>query len=111
MAQALARFDPQLKPLLRKCEFESGPDMRFRPFLACVRVRSCLNVAPARNVANRREPRCWIVVCCSPGPHLPLLALHPSAFAVALIQRDPRMVERKKPGQKKARKQFQWVKR
>ncbi|OQR84840.1 30S ribosomal protein S9 [Achlya hypogyna] len=27
------------------------------------------------------------------------------------MTRDPRMVERKKPGQKKARKQFQWVKR
>jgi ribosomal protein S9 len=31
--------------------------------------------------------------------------------AVKLIQRDPRMVERKKPGRKKARKQFQWIKR
>jgi small subunit ribosomal protein S9 len=28
-----------------------------------------------------------------------------------LITRDPRMVERKKPGQPKARKKFQWVKR
>ena len=28
-----------------------------------------------------------------------------------LLIRDPRMVERKKPGQKKARKKFQWVKR
>lgn len=28
-----------------------------------------------------------------------------------LLERDPRMVERKKPGQKKARKKFQWVKR
>ena len=28
-----------------------------------------------------------------------------------LLTRDPRMVERKKPGQKKARKKFQWVKR
>jgi len=28
-----------------------------------------------------------------------------------LLKRDPRMVERKKPGQKKARKKFQWVKR
>ena len=28
-----------------------------------------------------------------------------------LTTRDPRMVERKKPGQKKARKKFQWVKR
>lgn len=27
------------------------------------------------------------------------------------LRRDPRMVERKKPGQKKARKKFQWVKR
>eukprot|EP01027_Heterolobosea_sp_BB2_P011852 GEZU01017210.1.p1 GENE.GEZU01017210.1~~GEZU01017210.1.p1 ORF type:complete len:620 (-),score=197.20 GEZU01017210.1:278-2137(-) len=30
---------------------------------------------------------------------------------VGLLTRDPRMVERKKPGQKKARKKFQWVKR
>lgn len=28
-----------------------------------------------------------------------------------LLKRDPRTVERKKPGQKKARKKFQWVKR
>lgn len=34
-----------------------------------------------------------------------LLKLH------GLLTRDPRMVERKKPGQKKARKKFQWVKR
>jgi small subunit ribosomal protein S9 len=30
---------------------------------------------------------------------------------VRMTRRDPRMVERKKPGQKKARKKFQWVKR
>jgi small subunit ribosomal protein S9 len=29
----------------------------------------------------------------------------------SLLTRDPRVVERKKPGQKKARKKFQWVKR
>ena len=28
-----------------------------------------------------------------------------------LLTRDSRVVERKKPGQKKARKKFQWVKR
>ena len=28
-----------------------------------------------------------------------------------LLYRDPRNVERKKPGQKKARKKYQWVKR
>ena len=31
--------------------------------------------------------------------------------AEGLLTRDSRVVERKKPGQKKARKQFQWVKR
>jgi small subunit ribosomal protein S9 len=31
--------------------------------------------------------------------------------AAGLVTRDPRMVERKKPGQKKARKRFQFVKR
>ena len=31
--------------------------------------------------------------------------------AEGLLTRDPRVVERKKPGQKKARKKFQWVKR
>jgi small subunit ribosomal protein S9 len=35
----------------------------------------------------------------------------PSPPAVGLLARDPRMVERKKPGQPKARKKFQWVKR
>ena len=35
----------------------------------------------------------------------------PSLKAVGLLTRDPRVVERKKPGQKKARKKFQWVKR
>ena len=31
--------------------------------------------------------------------------------AAGLMTRDPRMVERKKPGKKKARKSYQWVKR
>ena len=35
----------------------------------------------------------------------------PLLKAEELMTRDPRMVERKKPGQKKARKKFQWVKR
>ena len=35
----------------------------------------------------------------------------PALKEKGLMTRDPRMVERKKPGQKKARKKFQWVKR
>ena len=35
----------------------------------------------------------------------------PALKAESLLTRDPRMVERKKPGQKKARKRFQFVKR
>ena len=34
----------------------------------------------------------------------------PALKAEGLLTRDPRVVERKKPGQKKARKKFQWVK-
>ncbi|MFN7311971.1 MAG: 30S ribosomal protein S9 [Bacteroidota bacterium] len=37
--------------------------------------------------------------------------LKPALKAEGLLTRDPRMVERKKPGQKKARKRFQFVKR
>ena len=37
--------------------------------------------------------------------------LKPALKAVGLTTRDPRMVERKKPGQKKARKRFQFSKR
>ena len=37
--------------------------------------------------------------------------LRPSLSAAAMLTRDPRRVERKKPGQKKARKKVQWVKR
>ena len=37
--------------------------------------------------------------------------LKPALKAVGLTTRDPRIVERKKPGQKKARKRFQFVKR
>ena len=37
--------------------------------------------------------------------------LKPALKAEGLMTRDPRMVERKKPGQKKARKRFQFVKR
>jgi small subunit ribosomal protein S9 len=37
--------------------------------------------------------------------------LKPVLKAAGLLTRDPRMVERKKPGQKKARKRFQFVKR
>lgn len=32
-------------------------------------------------------------------------------ITAGMLTRDSRRVERKKPGQKKARKQFQWVKR
>jgi small subunit ribosomal protein S9 len=44
------------------------------------------------------------------------LELYEPAFRPALkkdgmLTRDPRKVERKKPGRKKARKAFQWVKR
>ena len=35
----------------------------------------------------------------------------PALKANGLLTRDSRVVERKKPGQKKARKKFQWVKR
>jgi len=35
----------------------------------------------------------------------------PALKSEGLLTRDPRVVERKKPGQKKARKKFQWVKR
>ena len=35
----------------------------------------------------------------------------PSLKSHGLLTRDSRVVERKKPGQKKARKKFQWVKR
>jgi small subunit ribosomal protein S9 len=35
----------------------------------------------------------------------------PALKAKGLMRRDPRMVERKKPGQKKARKKFQFSKR
>jgi small subunit ribosomal protein S9 len=37
--------------------------------------------------------------------------LRPPLKAKGLMRRDPRMVERKKPGQKKARKKFQFSKR
>lgn len=37
--------------------------------------------------------------------------LKPALKALGLMTRDPRMVERKKPGQKKARKRFQFSKR
>ncbi|MFH2071082.1 MAG: 30S ribosomal protein S9 [Elusimicrobiota bacterium] len=35
----------------------------------------------------------------------------PKLKAAGFLRRDPRMVERKKPGQPKARKKFQWTKR
>jgi len=37
--------------------------------------------------------------------------LRPALKAAGLLTRDPRIVERKKPGLAKARKSFQWVKR
>ncbi|MDR0971475.1 MAG: 30S ribosomal protein S9 [Bacteroidales bacterium] len=39
------------------------------------------------------------------------LEYRPALKAKGLVRRDPRMVERKKPGQKKARKRFQFSKR
>lgn len=48
-------------------------------------------------------------MCC---PSLPFrLFFSCRCAAVGLLLRDPRMVERKKPGQMKARRKFQWVKR
>ena len=38
-------------------------------------------------------------------------SLRPALKAAGLMTRDSRIVERKKPGQPKARKKFQWVKR
>lgn len=38
-------------------------------------------------------------------------SLKPALRAAKLLKRDPRMVERKKPGKAKARKGFTWVKR
>ena len=38
-------------------------------------------------------------------------SLRPKLKAEGFMRRDPRMVERKKPGQPKARKKFQWTKR
>ena len=38
-------------------------------------------------------------------------SLRPPMKKLGLMTRDSRRVERKKPGQKKARKKFQWVKR
>lgn len=38
-------------------------------------------------------------------------SLRPQLQAEGLLRRDPRMVERKKPGRAKARKGFAWVKR
>jgi len=37
--------------------------------------------------------------------------LRPAMRSAGLLTRDPRVVERKKPGKAKARKSFQWVKR
>lgn len=52
---------------------------------------------------------------CRHGIARALFALDPGTRPVLkknkMLRRDPRMVERKKPGQKKARKKFQWVKR
>ena len=50
------------------------------------------------------------------GIALALRNAHPARYtkvlrSKGLTTRDPRMVERKKPGQPKARKKFQWVKR
>ena len=50
------------------------------------------------------------------GIALALRNAHPNRYtkvlrSKGLTTRDPRMVERKKPGQPKARKKFQWVKR
>jgi hypothetical protein len=63
------------------------------------------------------QPPLWLslYVCVAvardppPPPH-PTMSTIPG-LADDLLKRDPRMVERKKAGQKKARKKFQWVKR
>ena len=49
--------------------------------------------------------------CTNAHTHTHSFATHHGILAATFLKRDPRMVERKKPGQKKARKKFQWVKR
>ena len=46
-----------------------------------------------------------------PSPLLSLTNTHTLVTAAGLLMRDPRMKERKKPGQKGARAKFQWVRR
>lgn len=47
----------------------------------------------------------------APGQQCKLIQSAVDAAAEGLLTRDPREVERKKPGQPKARKKDQWVKR
>jgi small subunit ribosomal protein S9 len=93
LAKALCRFDPQLKPILRQCAWADGKTGE---------EYECSG--------DGRGGRRVLPPPPSSHPSLVLLPLSP-LLAVGMIHRDPRMVERKKPGQKKARKQFQWVRR
>jgi len=73
-----------------------------------------------RNACARKASLSVILVCSTRGQkeimYILMVFTHSTLLRVSLVSaglltRDPRVVERKKPGQKKARKKFQWVKR
>ena len=88
LAGALSRYDPYLKPGLQR--------------------GACIG-GLGRTAQLWRGLQHWIRL----QHHLstPTQPPHPTHPTAGLLFRDPRTVERKKPGQKKARRKFQWVKR
>jgi small subunit ribosomal protein S9 len=119
LANALARYDPYLKPALRRCAFCvhwgcCREAILWGGLFAAAAAAASSSVSHLARIGTREclWPACRVSALIQSALLLPNsrpIPLRPSA--VKLIQRDPRMVERKKPGQKKARKRFQWIKR
>ena len=101
IARALQNWDPRLRPLLKTEGALSGAGLCFPPpgFGGRTPALACTG-SWGRLCCASPSPR------CRPNGASPLLP--PPA---GLLSRDSRIVERKKPGLKKARKAFQWVKR
>ena len=63
-------------------------------------IRTCMDA----DAGLPYHPNSLLLMACQPPPAWP-------PMPTGLLARDARKVERKKPGLKKARKAFQWVKR
>ena len=103
LAKALVNWDPNLSPLLKASEcFALVSRARARVCVCGVKWHLSSIVTMSPSISYQHSPP-----TLPPRPPRPF----PNPLTAGMLVRDPRMKERKKPGQKGARAKFQWVRR